>query len=449
MIIKKYLAKTEKEAIEMAKDDLGSSAVVMNIKKIQPKGLARFFVKSKVEVTAALEENKTYAGSEAPKSAPAGEAGKHFDAVTPGDGMPPMPSSVGARGAAAAPKAAPAGEADALKREMQKPARKPEERTVSPEQSIQDKLKKLETLLEKQMEEKEAKKESVPEKTEKEPDKKQQEPENDENEKTKACKDLIYKQLLEHEVDKDIADAIMDEINTALPANAALDQILASVYQRIILMIGQPYLIDTKPSDKTKFIFFLGSTGVGKTTTIAKIASRLKLDKKANVALVTADTYRIAAVEQLKTYANILSVPLTVVYSPEELGGEMENLSQYDYCLIDTAGRSHKNDDQIRDIRELIEQVPVAERQVYLVLNAGTKYSDLKEIASVYSKMTDYSIIFTKLDETSSAGVMLNMRMKTKCPLSYVTWGQNVPEDIGEIDAQKVAKQLLGGDRKE
>ena len=93
----------------------------------------------------------------------------------------------------------------------------------------------------------------------------------------------------------------------------------------------------------------------------------------------------------------------------------------------------------------MIEQVPISDRQVYLVLNAGTKYSDLQEIASVYAKLTDFSLIFTKLDETSSSGVLLNMKMKTKCPLSYVTWGQNVPDDIGEVDAQKIAKELLSG----
>ncbi len=253
--------------------------------------------------------------------------------------------------------------------------------------------------------------------------------------------------MLANEVDKEIADSIMEEVNRSLPEDALLDQILANIYQKIILMIGQPYLIDAKPKDKTIFIFFLGSTGVGKTTTIAKIASKLKLEEKANIVLVTADTYRIAAVEQLKTYANILSVPLKVIYSPKELEESMEELSQYDICLVDTAGRSHKDKEQMNDIRELMEQIPIAERQIYLVLNAGTKYNDLQEIASTYSSFTDYSIIFTKLDETSSAGAMLNIKMKTKCPLSYVTWGQNVPDDIGEIDPQKVAKQLLGGNR--
>lgn len=417
MIIKKYLAKSEKDAIEMAKEDLGKDAVVMNIKKVRPKGLAKLFVRGKVEVTAALDEAPAYNDSAKPENPVVKAADK----------------------------------------QAVKPAAKPEIPVVKPseeETTLEDRLTRLQSLLEKQMVDKQRKeqekaqekKEDVPKAQEsEEASKPQKEEEQLEDERTRACKELIYQQLLQNEVDEEIARSIMEEVNRSLTKNAPLDQILANVYQKIILMIGQNYLIDTKPGKKTKFIFFLGSTGVGKTTTIAKIASKLKLEEGMNIALVTADTYRIAAVEQLKTYANILSVPLEVIYSPGELGEAMEDLSQYDICLVDTAGRSHKNKEQIEDIRELIEQIPIGERQVFLVLNAGTKYNDLKEIASVYSKLTDFSFIFTKLDETSSAGAMLNMRTKTKCPLSYVTWGQNVPDDIGEVDAQKIAKQLLSG----
>ena len=417
MIIKKYLAKTEKEAIEMAKSELGNHAIVMNIKKVRPKGLAKLFVRGKVEVTAALDETPVY-DSSAKKE---GKATLHSGPQKTVENPP-----------------------------VEEP--KPEIPVVnhaSEGSTLEDRLTKLQSLLEKQMSEKE---EDRKKEEEKEKEKPQEQPKEatgakeekeQENERTKACKELIHQQLVQNEVDEEIAKSIMDEVNRSLTKNAPLDQILANVYQKIILMIGQPYLIDVNSEGKTKFIFFLGSTGVGKTTTIAKIASKLKLEKNANIALVTADTYRIAAVEQLKTYANILSVPLEVIYSPEELGDALEDLSQYDICLVDTAGRSHKNKEQIEDIRALIEQVPISERQVYLVLNAGTKYSDLKEIASVYSELSDFSIIFTKLDETTSAGAMLNMRVKTNCPLSYVTWGQNVPDDIGEIDAQKLAKQLL------
>ena len=409
-MIKKFLAKTETEAIEMAKQELGNAAIVMNIKKVRPKGLAKLFIHGKVEVTAALDE------------APVQTEKVSESAV----------SDVS----------------------RQKPAMDVAKNTGE-EDSLEERLTRLQALLEKQMSEKKEEEKSgetiVKQKPEETAEIEEAVPVDEEKEKeieyAKNCKELIYQQMLANEVDKEIADSIMEEVNRSLPEDALLDQILANIYQKIILMIGQPYLIDAKPKDKTIFIFFLGSTGVGKTTTIAKIASKLKLEEKANIVLVTADTYRIAAVEQLKTYANILSVPLKVIYSPKELEESMEELSQYDICLVDTAGRSHKDKEQMNDIRELMEQIPIAERQIYLVLNAGTKYNDLQEIASTYSSFTDYSIIFTKLDETSSAGAMLNIKMKTKCPLSYVTWGQNVPDDIGEIDPQKVAKQLLGGNR--
>lgn len=406
MIIKKFLAKTEKEAIEMAKEELGNNAIVMNIKKIKPKGLAKIFVHGKVEVTAALDE-------------------------TPETDAKPKEETV------------------QVKQQKKEEPVVNIAKTQEDSTTLEERLSRLQSLLEKQMSEEETAMESASLETalkqEKEKEVVVQKEETEEKEQTKVCKELICQQLVQNDVDKEIADSIMEEVNRSLAKDAPIDQILANVYQKIILMIGQPYLIDAKPKDKTTFIFFLGSTGVGKTTTIAKIASKLKLEDKANVALVTADTYRIAAVEQLKTYANILSVPLKVIYSPKELSDSLDELKKFDVCLVDTAGRSHKNKEQMDDIRELIEQVPIGERQIYLVLNAGIKYRDLQDIASVYSGLTDFSIIFTKLDETSSVGALLNMRVKTKCPLSYVTWGQNVPDDIGEVDPQKVAKQLLGG----
>ncbi len=414
MIIKKYLAKTETQAIEMAKEDLGSNAVVMNIKKISPKGLAKLFMKGKVEVTAAIDENVEYRSAEKNVAKETAETPRFIPDIVADDN-------------------AEAGKTD----------------------SIEEKLNSLQKMLEKQITEKEdsqsttevEQKEKVSFSEKKEEAEKKEEPVSKEEYKARACKDLIRKQMRQSEVEDEQIDAIMKEIDESLPKDAALDQILAAMYQKIILMLGQPYTLDQKQENKkeTKYVFFLGSTGVGKTTTIAKIASKLKLEKNKKVILATADTYRIAAVEQLKTYANILSVPLKVIYTPEELGEMKEEMEDYDICLIDTAGCSHRNKEQLKDIQKLLEQIPITGREVYLVLNAATKYRDLKEIADVYKELTDYSIIFTKLDETSSAGVMLNMRLYTKRPLSYVTWGQNVPDDIGKVDAQKIAKKLLGG----
>lgn len=414
MIIKKYLAKTETQAIEMAKEDLGSNAVVMNIKKISPKGLAKLFMKGKVEVTAAIDENVEYRSAEKNVAKETAETPRFIPDIVADDN-------------------AEAGKTD----------------------SIEEKLNSLQKMLEKQITEKEdsqsttevEQKQKVSFSEKKEEAEKKEEPVSKEEYKARACKDLIRKQMRQSEVEDEQIDAIMKEIDESLPKDAALDQILAAMYQKIILMLGQPYTLDQKQENKkeTKYVFFLGSTGVGKTTTIAKIASKLKLEKNKKVILATADTYRIAAVEQLKTYANILSVPLKVIYTPEELGEMKEEMEDYDICLIDTAGCSHRNKEQLKDIQKLLEQIPITSREVYLVLNAATKYRDLKEIADVYKELTDYSIIFTKLDETSSAGVMLNMRLYTKRPLSYVTWGQNVPDDIGKVDAQKIAKKLLGG----
>ncbi len=415
MIIKKFLAKTEKEAIEMAKEELGAGAVVMNIKKIQPKGVSRLFVKGKVEVTAALDENIVYdANGEEKESKDSEQTGAKLDLT--------------------APKFVPDIVADENE----------ESNNVA---VIEEKLNSLQKMIEQQISEKveEERKNAVEEKEEKKEDETVQKEESKEKSKADACKELIRKQMMQNEVDQSIIDQLMGEVDRSLPKDAALDQILGAIYQKIILMTGQPYLLEDVEESGAKYVFLLGSTGVGKTTTIAKIASKLKLEKKKNIALVTADTYRIAAVEQLKTYANILSVPLSVVYRPEELGEMIEELEQYDMCLIDTAGCSHKNKEQLDELSRLLDQIPISKREVYLVMNAGTKCSDLKQISDVYSKITDYSLIFTKLDETSSAGIMLNMRMHTNRPLSYVTWGQNVPDDIGMVDNQKIAKKLLGG----
>lgn len=458
MIIKKYIAKTEKDAIEKAKEELGSNAIVMNVKKVHPRGVMRIFLRAKVEVTAALDENTTYS-----EEKPAKEVtptvrprenghGNQFDvSIPPLEGLPPLEKSSGK----------PQGKTTPI---SSTPA--------SEKQTNEERLTQLFTLLEKQMEEKSVSsapsaeparqatrveapkpvKEEKPPAEKPKPEKAPEKPQTDseaekqtgnKDDKSQMYRDLVYKQLVQNEVDPAIADRILDEAKRSLPKDAAVDQILGSVYQRIILMIGQAYTINFKPHEPTKFVFFLGSTGVGKTTTIAKIASKLKLEQNCKLALVTADTYRVAAVEQLRVYADILDVPLHVVYNPDELKEMLDDLQQYDVVLVDTAGCSHKNHDQIKDVKVLLEQVPIAKRLVYLCLSVGTKYKDLLDIAKVYSDITDYSIVFTKLDETSSAGVMLNMKMSTKCPLSYVTNGQNVPDDIERINAQVVAKQVL------
>ena len=259
---------------------------------------------------------------------------------------------------------------------------------------------------------------------------------------------LIYKKMLENDVNEKCADSIIGDIENSLKKESNIDSILAAVYQKVILKLGEPHII-TLQEDKPKVAFFIGPTGVGKTTTIAKIASKFKLEEHARVAFITSDTYRIAAVEQLNTYASIISCPVSVVYSADELEHCLEEYKDYDLILVDTAGRSHKAEGQLDELMELIERTRQKSDEfdvdIYLTLSVTTKSKDLVSIVERYQDIKDWSVIFTKLDETCSLGNILNIRMITDAPLSYTTLGQNVPNDIEVIDKQALAKQLLGG----
>ncbi len=399
MVIKKYIAKTEEAATALAREELGKDVVIMNVKKNIPKGIAKFFRKESVEVTAAVDEMVTDSAS---KEMP--DFSKLQEAMQ-GE-IKPAPDSKAAKAEAA--------RAVLAERNQVILEEEPEEEIPSENNAIEQKLSDLQKLLEKQVmtepEKKEEKEEQLPD-------------------KNKAYIRLIRSQMENNEVEETYIEQILEEIEGSLKKDTSLDNILSGVYQKIVLKIGRPRLIDLH----------------AKTTTIAKIASMLKLSGKVKVALVTSDTYRIAAVEQLKTYANILGVPLKVVYSADEMENAMEELEEYDLVLIDTAGRSHNNKEQKEDIHRLLDTVPEEQREVFLVMSATTKYRDLVKISQSYSEITKYSLIFTKLDETDAIGNVFNIRMLTGAPLSYMTWGQNVPDDIGKVDAQKMAKQLLGG----
>jgi len=402
VIIKKFQANTETEAIMLAKEELGKDAIVMNIKTISPKGIYKLFRKSTVEITAALDES-------------AMSANEKKQVITEKKAFKANPNIIYENYELTATKL------DSTHKNTD---------SQSDISAIEKKLNNLQNLLEKQLNEKNSE-EAVEDKTV-------------EEDKNMAFLKLIYNQLIRNEVDEKYVNQIISEVEGKFKKDATLDNILASIYQKIILKLGQPQIIELE-ENKTKFIFFIGPTGVGKTTTIAKIASNLKLSKKAKVAMLTSDTYRIAAVEQLRTYANILGIPMKVIYSDDEIKEAIETFKDYDVVLIDTAGRSHKSIEQRDDIERLINSINEDVRETYLVLSATTKYKDMVKITESYSEITNYRLIFTKLDETSSVGNIINIRMLTNAELSYITCGQNVPDDISKIDTQDTAKQLLGG----
>ena len=191
-------------------------------------------------------------------------------------------------------------------------------------------------------------------------------------------------------------------------------------------------------------VALLGPTGVGKTTTIAKLAAYFSLQKGIRVSLITADTYRISAVEQLKTYAEIMGLQLEIVYAPQELAKALAKCKGSQLVLLDTAGRSPKNQEQLEELQLLLSQVPQAEK--HLVLSLTTCNRDALEIAKRFSVCSPDKVLFTKLDEASRCGVILNVLQQFPMKLSYVTNGQNVPDDLQIVSPAWLAKELLRGD---
>lgn len=193
-----------------------------------------------------------------------------------------------------------------------------------------------------------------------------------------------------------------------------------------------------------KIIVLVGPTGVGKTTTIAKLAGRYSLIDKKKVGLITIDTYRIGAVEQLRTYADIMNIPIKVVFSINDMEAAVKSLQSCDVILVDTTGRSSKNAMQISELRAFIDKLKIG--SVNLVISCTTKNHDIETIVKGYSPLNFNNVIITKLDETSTYGSILNIIESAGKPLSFVTTGQNVPDDIKFVDEERLANLILGGE---
>lgn len=459
MIIKKFQGKTKEEALECAKKELGEGIVEMNVKTVKPKGLFGIFKGTKIEVTVAKEEENEKYGMAAAKETKKDGVAVSLSQNAPQGKIIPMKQSekegheletsdVKAVGQAVADVLAafPQQKSEPAKEETIKKEAKTQPKAYEPTKEnlkgngLEEKLDNLQNLIEKQLSQQENKTQ---------PD----ENKNDGSEKEAENKErvnflkLLYNKMIDNEVNEKYANEIIDEIDRNCKPDVTMDFMLSEIYQRMILKLGKPYIME--PGEKgPKVIFFVGPTGVGKTTTIAKIASSFRVEHKKKVALLTADTYRIAAAEQLRTYANILEVPFRVVYTAKEIAEAVEDFKEYDFILVDTTGHSPNNEAQCENMSDLISSVETtATKEVFLVLSASTKYRDLMKIADTYKEIADYKLIFTKLDETSTLGNIYNLKLYTGATLSYVTCGQNVPDDIEYFNPQSTVKQLLGGRR--
>lgn len=418
MLVKKFQGATENEAMLQVKEEMGSQAVILNVKTIKHRGLMRLFKGNVVEVTAAL-------GASEEEEIPGKQVEPLFDARVDNDFSKDL-------SAVAAKVERSIQQSEKEKAYVKNLEKAPERNTY--DSAIEEKLNSLQMLLEQQLN-KEESKESEPEEVE------------EENDELLKFEQLIYNAMLDSEVKEQYINQIIDEINHANTSKDTtnVDLMLVNIYQKMILKFGSGSTI--QPAENgPKLLFFVGPTGVGKTTTIAKVASKLKLEDKKQIAMLTTDTYRIAAAEQLRTYSDILDTPFQVIYTPEELMDAATELTEYDYILVDTAGHSPNNVKQQEDLLQFVHAVPDGyEKEIYLVVSATTKYADLINIVDQYGVVGKYKLIFTKLDETMAWGNILNLRMYTNAEIAFMTNGQNVPDDIGELDAQAIVRKLLGG----
>ncbi|HML87001.1 MAG TPA: flagellar biosynthesis protein FlhF [Methylomusa anaerophila] len=249
--------------------------------------------------------------------------------------------------------------------------------------------------------------------------------------------ELLVKNDVEPLIAADLINGIPNEKNSLVSNKNNGRKLLI---ERIMSYLQNIDGITIPPAGK-KIVAFIGPTGVGKTTTIAKLAANFAIKEGYKVALVTADTYRIAAVEQLKTYADIIGIPLEIVYTPDDLKAALYRHGDKQLVLIDTAGRSPGNSQQLEELKELLAVDSCIE--THLVLSANTKYKDAVEIVNKFSLCSPQKFLFTKIDESSNLGTILNLLYHFPTALSYITTGQNVPTDIELVDSNCLANMIL------
>jgi len=250
----------------------------------------------------------------------------------------------------------------------------------------------------------------------------------------------LYQALIEEEVEEGLARSLTEELLREGPVSGPEDELLGAAQLRLERLLGSPCTI-ARSEGKAQVVFLIGPTGAGKTTTIAKLAASYALVQRKQVALLTVDTFRIAAVEQLRTYGEIIGVPMEVVFSPQGMRAAIDRFRDRDLILVDTAGRSHRQDMQISELKGYLEAARADE--VHLVVSMTTRSRDAMEAADRYMTVGFNRLLFTKLDETTSYGLIHSLVSHTGQPLSYVTTGQNVPDDIEVADPGRLSRLVL------
>ena len=409
-----YEAKSDAEAIQVAKDRLGREAVILSSRPVRLGGFLGFFRRDALWVTAGIlvpdqedlkrESQDRMVAFQHLLEVRRAVGGK--DGISPAERLqeePYVASAFSPPVAAASGKAA----AAAYGANAKPPSANPLAKDVD---EIKDILAKVLSRLD-------------------------GESRAEAKDNAQALQNEDVKKLVSADVDRDIAAAIANEFMEREPGKPFSEWLTD-----LIPVTGT----DMSSALGGKKILFAGPTGVGKTTTIAKIASAQSLWENRKVVLMTADTYRIAAVEQLRTYAKILGIPIEIVPEPKDLQSALKKHREADLILLDTAGRSHYDGSRIEELHALYEAF--APDSVHLVMASNVKYRDMLDIIERMGVVPLSSLLFTKLDETSSYGTILNVIRDFGLPLSFFTTGQNVPNDIEVARSERFVNLLLRSD---
>ena len=405
MKVKRYVGETAQEAMQKVKSDLGRDAIILNTRKIRKKGLMGFFTKSLIEVVATIDNDISSVG--------------RSDKLQ--DSRQSENNSMEEYNNAASNFIKELNENMQVQKNSASKNNARQQACNDDKELIQQDFMELKNMLSKVYDAVKV---------------------DYENTKLSDKVKKYLKALEDYEVDKVIVNEIKEKLMETLDSEKQQSDAIVrnTIYNILIKYMKEPEPFSFAKGKKV--IIVIGPTGVGKTTTLAKLAANMVLTEKKKVGLITSDTYRIAAVEQLKTYSEIIGVPLSIIYTPGEILNAIENYSDKDLILVDTAGRSHKDKYQLMELKTLIKSS--IDYEVYMVISATTKFSDCIEIIKNYSFLDDYKLLFTKLDETSAFGVILNVAYITKKPISYITTGQSVPDDIEIADNGKIINCLLG-----
>jgi len=255
----------------------------------------------------------------------------------------------------------------------------------------------------------------------------------------------LHHRLCREEVAERTATDLITDLRMALTGEELADRELVRtrLAEMIAQRIGRAPEPTAAPDARARVVALIGPTGVGKTTTVAKLAANMKLKSNMRVGLVTIDTYRIAAVDQLKTYAEIIEVPLRTVLTPQEMHQAIYAMRGMDIILIDTVGRSQNDRLRLNQLRSFLTAADADE--VHLVVSATANRRCVSNVLTQFCPLGANRVIVTKLDEAEAYGMVLNVAESCKLPLSYVSAGQEVPDDIDRANPHELARLIIGG----